>query len=468
MVIYTDDYTVWQRRFNNLNSRIIALQQFIENTKTLYRYQTLYKLTECLQAFADQQFSYFYQGFAEGGGLKHSREFPPSHVLTVTLQQISYDLEAIQWAVEQRLHKQAEIVEALQIGDRLAWAALKPALNLEQLDLDGDITVVTYFQKFAEIRVIPYASVALVGLPITCIGTEKAAMVARDYLATPHEVGHYVYWHAKILPGSGSTKKQPLYQYLEKKVADQEISAREWLEEIFADVYGCLVAGPVIAQSFQDLQLRIRRKWFLTDDREHPTPYIRPDIYTKVLHKHKQFNTGWAARMHQLWRNKRKGRELDQDQGNGEAQIAQQPENGRLLTYNGVKKRPADFISMLDSQDSPLIDGEADKPVDIMINLVLETLAEIEKPEWWWQYEAIESDPPAEFDLYDSFRQHVLKDDSLPPEPPDQDNIACKPAKDLHKQWYLQKVRDGDPDWLPVFQAGGWATKGPENNPVGG
>jgi hypothetical protein len=451
------NHTVWQRRFNNLNSRINDLKnQFIKITPPFYRYQTLNKLTECLQVFAGKQFDYFHQGFANNV-LKHSPEFPPDHVLTVTLQQISYDLEAIQWAVNQRLHAQAGMMEALQIGDKLAWAALKPALNLLQLNLDQDITVVTYFQKFAEIRVIPYASVALIGLPITCIGADIETMVARDYLATPHEVGHYVYWHAKKAVGDGD-KLEPLYLYLQSEAKARGVSeGREWLEEVFADVYGCLVAGPVIAQSFQDLQLRIRRKWFLTDDGEHPTPYIRPDIYSKVLHK--QFNTAWADRMDQMWQNKRNGRMMFEE--NGRAQVAQQPENGPMLTYDGKEKSPADFISRLDSQ-------EENKPVDIMANLILETLAEIEQPAWWWQYEKIEKDPPAELDLYARFNEHVRADDLLPSAPPDPDDIACKPAESLHEQWRLQDVEDGDPDWLPIFKAGGWSTKGPENNPVGG
>ena len=55
----------------------------------------------------------------------------------------------------------------------------------------------------------------------------------------------------------------------------------QWQEEIFADIYGCLVAGPAIAKSFQDL---LFDNYTLTEsDGVHPIPLIRPYIYAKVL-----------------------------------------------------------------------------------------------------------------------------------------------------------------------------------------
>jgi hypothetical protein len=374
----------------------------------------------------------------------------------VTLQQISYDLEAIQWAVEQRLNGDQDTNDALAIGDRLAREAL--ALGQANFSNLGQVAVVTYFQKFAEIRVIPYASVALIGLPITCIPDDNGDRVARDFLATPHEIGHYVYWHAKI----GSDKDaRPLYQHLINKAAAREVTvAREWLEEIFADVYGCLVAGPIIAQSFQDLQMRVRQKNFYKDDGEHPTPYIRPDIYTKVLHK--KINAGWAEAVHERWRDLRAEREKDNP-----------PQLTRKVS--GQKKQPADLITLTNEQGDIQIDPDANKPVDMMIKLVLETLGTVITDNWWQQYAPLTESPTGTPDLYGAFRNHVRENE--PELTLLSDEVVCLLVDDdqtLQEKWHRDTwspphlSKEEQPGWLNAFRAGGWATKGPQTNPVGG
>jgi hypothetical protein len=469
---------VWQKRFDSLDSQITALIKLIDDSPLLYRQSTLSKLAHCLQEFAGAQFDYFFEGFnRKDNPLSPSPEYPPKHVITVTLQQISYDLEAIKWSVEQRLHGGPETVKALQIGDKLAWGAMQPALN--SFDLGENVSVVTYFQKFAEIRVIPYAPVALIGLPITCIRSDEETIVARDYLATPHEVGHYVYWHAKMpadAKSNGEASGQPLYQYLAKQVKDIPF-ALEWLEEVFADVYGCLVAGPIIAQSFQDLQLRIRQKYFFTDDGKHPTPYIRPDIYTKVLHK--RFKPGWDVKLDQRWQGKREERKKRYKDGELEAVTIHYKNADKIE----IEKKPADFITMLDSHDHTLLAAGADKPVDIMINTVLAAIGEVVPPTWWWSNDYIGNEPSAELDLYTQFEQAVLNEETSIEDQQlaaqlDGGTIVCKEG--LQVQWetetangeqaqgQVEAVDDEEPAWINVFRAGGWATKGPQTNPVSG
>jgi hypothetical protein len=446
---------VWKRRFNSLNGRISALRTMIAtNSDKIDRYALFAKLADCLQQFAKAQFDFFADGFQDDT-LQHSEEYPPDHVLAVTLQQISYDLEAIQWALEQRLNGDERTNEALEIGDRLAREAL--ALGQANFSNLGQVAVVTYFQKFAEIRVIPYASVALIGLPITCIPDNDGDRVARDFLATPHEIGHYVYWHAKI------DNDKPLYQHLIDEAAAREVTvAREWLEEIFADVYGCLVAGPVIAQSFQDLQMRVRQKNFYKDDGEHPTPYIRPDIYTKVLHE--KINAGWAEAVHERWKDLRAKRDKDNP-----------PQLTRKVS--GQKKQPADLITLTNEQGDIQIDPDANKPVDIMIRLVLETLGTIITDNWWWQYASLTGPPSGSSDLfYSAFRSHLESVLNLPPLSND---VGCLPDNgqpSLQNKWHdddwsppvAETPTVAQPGWVKVLRAGGWATKGPQTNPVGG
>jgi hypothetical protein len=153
---------------------------------------------------------------------------------------------------------------------------------------DDKTTVMTYFQNSASIRIIPYASVALVAIPFT------ATEVKRDYLALPHEVGHYVYRHGKI---KGKSIPQALGQRLMELDPPSPRWARRWKEEIFADLYGCLIGGPVTALSFQDLARQSSRTpiihvpgeylygSFTEDDGVHPVSVVRPYVYTNVLRR---------------------------------------------------------------------------------------------------------------------------------------------------------------------------------------
>jgi hypothetical protein len=95
-----------------------------------------------------------------------------------------------------------------------------------------------------------------------------------------------------------------------------------------------------------------------------------------------------------------------------------------------------------------------------MINVALETISAAASPNWWWQYADLTKAPPAEFDLYQQFKELVLSKGA--------DTVVRKTAEELHGQWLPEPVEDGDPNWVNVFRAGGWATKGPQTNPVGG
>lgn len=473
---------VWKKRFDSLNSRITILRDTIAEATDFYRKETLQELANCLQAFANRQFTYFYDGFNEGD-LQSSPDFPPEHVMIVTLQQISYDLEAIQWAVEQRRHGGEAMNRALQAGDKLTREAVSPALATFNLN---NVTVLVYFQKFAEIRMIPYAPVALIGLPLTCVPVNDQT-VTRDYLAIPHEVGHYVYWHGSVRQNS---HQQPLSEYLATQFSGKLPWGSEWLEELFADVYGGFIAGPVIAQSFQDLQMRESQRKFFTDDGEHPTPFIRPDIYTKVVKK--RFDKSWAIFLNERWQERRNRRiQNGSEQGNGRYSI--------LYRGSNEWKHPSDMISLIDSHDNPLINADMDKPLDIMVNGILELLQplnELTANTWWRRYLKLMTEENKE--PYHLFESHFLA--GLEGLDAANNQLESNVLDDLYEKWeyigrkrlrhevYTQALRnnhlpekaeqmaaaavDKKPTsptaWLPVFQAGGWATKGPQGNPVGG
>jgi hypothetical protein len=330
-------------------------------------------LAHCLGNFVEKQFEFFYDGFGEHEKYKlnESLEFPPEYVFKVTLDQAAEDLEVIRRVADQRRFE--EMAKRLKEADKLVWSALKPvigpgklvgneappeapeALKPYEKKLLPETNAMSYFQKAASIRVIPYAPVALIGIPFT------ATMVPRDYLSIPHEVGHYVYRHGKVrvdknghivdrvdkgelkaIPqvlGRKLSEQPERDQELERKVLGTILSEqaleeqqqkqrleltgsspryiRRWKEEIFADVYGCLVGGPVAALSIRDVMLQSSRSrvietpgeyfygQFTEDDGIHPVPLLRPYVYTvtlRAIDSRDEKLSDWADKLDKEWK----------------------------------------------------------------------------------------------------------------------------------------------------------------------
>jgi hypothetical protein len=341
---------VWNERLQALDSLMYAMSRDYD-TLSLARWGTLKPLLKCLQAYGRDQFTYFHVGFSTRR-LELSDDYPPESVYSIVLNQIGYDLEVMQRAIQQRASGSAAMIETLKETDKLAWLSLKPAIDAGLLPADN--TVVTYFQKSPVSRVIPYAPVALIGVPYSSLS------VTRDHLALPHEMGHYVFWHGRM-PDTG----EPLSQVLRRK-AFQALKAyvtfespefptwcAVWLEELFADVYGALVAGPVMALNFQELSLHSSCAEFTTSDEDHPVPVLRPDIYSQVLRLAATDDNHWAA-----W-----------------AQALQQSWQQRRLRCGGSQDFKAGGHTIgLSAAISSNSNGTGDKPVDQLIALALEPL----------------------------------------------------------------------------------------------
>jgi hypothetical protein len=175
-------------------------------------------------------------------------------VLRATLDQVAFDMAIIQRINSQR--NQPALFAAQELADKLAQRALNVAIDGGLL---AKCSVFTYFNKSANIRLIPYPPMALVGIPFS------ATKVNRDLLAIPHEVGHYVYHHA---PGLAAQLHAciPLYPDW----------INHWLEEVFADVFAAYVSGPVCGLSLQEMLLDNSQEKFVADDGAHPPDAIRP------------------------------------------------------------------------------------------------------------------------------------------------------------------------------------------------
>jgi hypothetical protein len=269
------DTKIWQQRWKPKKYFIRKMgKKFVDegNPASLQidRKKVFKGLLKELEAFGHEQFLFFYDGFGfdeqDPAFLEKSSIFPPEYVLKRTLDQIEYDQSVIEKAILQRLDE--DKVQAGQQADVLAYEALRPALSILPLQT---ATVLTYFQKSSEVLVVPYAEVALIGVSSSVIDVPENPLEGsdpgldiRDYLAIPHEVGHYVYWRSIV-------NSQRLHIALRERLIQAGLSDYlHWLEEIFADVYSCIVAGPVVGLSGQDLHLDNLPAEFTEDDGEHP------------------------------------------------------------------------------------------------------------------------------------------------------------------------------------------------------
>ena len=303
---------VWMERLKSLNDHLTVLAtDVVSQGDALPRGEVLRSLIGALGDFGQNHFDFF-AGLYRGKTLNSSDNFPPEYVMRQVIARIAEDAQVIQNCIDQRRPRiirgesvqAAQLLQALEFeqnvlltADKLAWAALRPAIDGKLLP--ELTTAITYFQKATTIRVIPYASVALIGIPITCLQNPI------DFLAIPHEVGHYVYWNSGTFPYD---KTKSLYARLSEGLPQNaETWIKRWSQEIFADTYGALVAQGAIARSFQDLEDESAKDEFVEDDKRHPSPLVRPDIYADVIERR---NPDLAKGLRKRWAEllqKRKG-----------------------------------------------------------------------------------------------------------------------------------------------------------------
>ncbi len=298
------DPGVWRKRCEALNTTILAHYEFFESAqKADPKIKILHDLVKRLKAFANDHFEFFFKLFVQESDGKYKYKSntnltdPPEYAFRATLDQVARDLEVIQRAANQRIWSSQEMKDTLDKADEFAKQAIQPLISL----LDPKTTCITYFQKSPGIRIIPYASVVLIGIPFTCITTKQ------DFLAISHELGHYVFrkgikdeeriynkLYEKTKGAANGKKSDKANSTTNERKSDKTSGQKQileqckrWTEEIFADVCGCFISGAVMALDFQDLGLTCSQEDFVQDDRKHPASVLRPRVYTQVLEKMK-------------------------------------------------------------------------------------------------------------------------------------------------------------------------------------
>jgi hypothetical protein len=190
------------------------------------------------------------------------------------------------------------------------------------LDTLGIPGVLIYFDKVPTIRYCPYTNFAFVGTPYRlAAGAEGDGK--GDWMAIPHELGHYVYWNLgyeeddsgvhwtcgnlensrrwqeKLKTGVGEALKSlyPDQEDSEEYTALKQVFL-SWLEEIVADVVGAWLGEAQFTESFGTLLKRSAGNVdeLQADDGCHPVPWLRAFLREYALKlKGKTPTVDWGA-----------------------------------------------------------------------------------------------------------------------------------------------------------------------------
>lgn len=244
---------------------------------------TCIKLLEALQHFSKDGFSFFLDGYYTKKNLPVTKDAPPRSVMRTVVRQVSTDLGVIQAAVNQRRRldgRATRQARTLTMADQLSDMAL--SLALEAGYLPEDTVVVTYLDKGVRARLMPYYNALLISVAYATIFSDDHP--SRDFLAIPHEVGHHLFWNGRQ-PHSDVKLRDAMLQKAADAGIDEGDWRLNWLEEMFADAYALLLAGPVIILNFQDMLDDDMSSHFREDTDKHPIPEIRPFILTEILRR---------------------------------------------------------------------------------------------------------------------------------------------------------------------------------------
>ena len=269
----------------------------------------LYRLCRNLGIFVDEELGPRTAASLPGHWKpRPDRVHPPTNLVHENLRRASVDVEIIQRAIIQRKRETRDGErpltrhgESLLIADKLVIKSLAPFeyLVTGYNPQEGPINVITYYSENTHIRRLPYdRSTLLVGIAYANVSAYQDDLPAYDYLlkdvypadpsdfwpsyeflAIPHEVGHFVYHHCLTYDEHGQAT--PIAQL----VQHERESARfgHWYEEIFADVYGSFIAGPLTGMGIQGLLISSSVRQMSRDDGEHPVPIFRPFIISEIL-----------------------------------------------------------------------------------------------------------------------------------------------------------------------------------------
>ncbi|WP_298982124.1 hypothetical protein [Caldilinea sp.] len=244
----------------------------------LTRRRTAYTALHCLAAFARKQFDFLLKGLGPGGAFEVDPRYPLAFLLEATARQTAFDIDVLLRSISHREGASSTVLmrQTLELADRLARDAIAPAVRHRLVE---PTVMLTYFQKSPTIRLMPYAPIAVLGIDFSAVGDRNRLA------AIAHETGHHVYRQITV------NYLANLDEQIEALAAPAPQAEAErwpawllaWEEEIFADIYAALIAGPIAALGLHKVILTGRRDSLVEDDGDHPLDALRPQILHTTL-----------------------------------------------------------------------------------------------------------------------------------------------------------------------------------------
>lgn len=272
-----------------------------------------------LDSFSEEFFKFFHHGFKLTSGYsfeEYPKEVNPDVVFGNLINQVNNDLSVLLNAVDRRLAEssQNKDVRSSIINDILTEASNDAEEVYRQLApfLDPSTQLLLYLHKSPVVRVIPYAPVVLIGLPVTGGSDNLNARAAIKFGSIPHEFGHHLYWYGRLPSEENEFYERKLLREeikekfcndasLSKYMDDNPAWLDYWSEEIVADIVSTVIYGEMAVELLQNRLLTISNRFYLHDDNQYPIPILRPYISLKVLSR---TDAEGAANREQQWTRK--------------------------------------------------------------------------------------------------------------------------------------------------------------------
>lgn len=175
----------------------------------------------------------------------------------------------------------------LLAADEMVWSCYKPAFVHAQLSVPP--APLSYIEPLASPNASPrdqrpgelennvddeFLRACLETLPIPVLGLTPACVAEPWWLIfVAHEVGHHVQHELKVVRSFGDALKAAAGDTWAKQGLPTVASSRWWVrgQEVFADVYSLLIAGPPAVDALAELlHDHPDRAWLTADDRYPP------------------------------------------------------------------------------------------------------------------------------------------------------------------------------------------------------
>lgn len=378
----------WQERLKAVLNYVDIVKNYIpdlaiepdakSNTPFFPQGVTSKKVLEQLQNFGKDFFNFFYYGLHQDGDKGFHFETHPDITTDVAfwriLDQISNDVTVLQQALGQRSNSidnsDSPVAQTLKESELQAWRLRQKFGDY----LDRNTTVLTYFNKSPNVRLIPYAPIALIGISATSLGHTGISSAEDPFIVIAHEFAHHVYWYGRVPAYRDDTSSQriPLYKRVQEfiddpKTYDGEQWVHNWAEEIFCDMVGCLVHGEKAVEALQKMLLSTRYEEFFVDHGTHPTPALRPYITIETL---KLLNKDSISESHDLQSFWEKAIEVRRSRF--EAQNNEQKKSDKLLDGRSIPKS----VTVQDTHGGSV---EIQEPVAVLRPLLEEMISILEQ-----------------------------------------------------------------------------------------